>query len=258
MQININGIDTNYIKKGSGDCVVLLHGWGSNIALFEAMIAHLSASHTVIALDMPGFGSTPEPPSAWGVDDYADFVIDFVSALGVKSAVFLGHSFGGRVCIKLCASKNTPFEISRLILVDSAGILPPKTLKKTIRQKKYKLGRSFLESSVGRRLFPGKLEKLRSKSGSADYNAASPLMRKVLVKVVNEDLEPLLPLIKQDTLLIWGEKDTATPLSDGQKMEKLIRSSGLVTVKNAGHYSYLEQALLVHRVLDSYLSSASS
>lgn len=80
-------------------------------------------------------------------------------------------------------------------------------------------------------------------------------MRQVLVKVVNEDLEPLLSNIQQETLLIWGDKDTATPLSDGQKMEKLIKNSGLVTVKGAGHYSYLEQFGLVHRVLDAFLNN---
>lgn len=255
MKIIVNDIETNYIKKGSGEYIILLHGWGSNITLFESMINHLSTYRTVIALDMPGFGGTPEPEKPWGVDDYADFVIDFVKALGVEKSAFLGHSFGGRICIKLAAVKKTPFEINRLILVDSAGILPPKTLKKIIKQKKYKLGKRFLESSLGKTFFPDKLELLRQKSGSADYNAASPLMRRVLVNVVNEDLEPLLPLIQQDTLLIWGENDAATPLSDGQKMEKLIKSSGLVTVKNAGHYSYLEQSILVHRVLDSYLLS---
>lgn len=255
MKITVNGIETNYIREGSGECIVLLHGWGANITLFDAMIRHLAAYRTVIAPDMPGFGDTPEPPAPWCVDDYADFIVAFVKAMDVKSAVFLGHSFGGRVCIKLAAAKKTPFEISRLILVDSAGILPPKTLKKKLWQSKYKLGKKLLESPLGKAVFPGKLDQLRQKNGSADYNAASPLMRQVLVRVVNEDLEPLLPLIKQDTLLIWGENDTATPLSDGQKMEKLIKSAGLVTVKNAGHYSYLEQSVLVHRVLDSYLSS---
>ena len=102
-------------------------------------------------------------------------------------------------------------------------------------------------------LFPNALKKLQDKSGSADYKAASPVMRKILVSVVNEDLEPLLPKIKQSTLLIWGENDTATPLSDGKRMEELIKDSGLVTIKGAGHYSFLEGKFIFNRVICSFL-----
>ena len=80
-------------------------------------------------------------------------------------------------------------------------------------------------------------------------------MRQTLVKVVNEDLEPLLSSIKQPVLLIWGDMDTATPLSDARIMEDRIKDSGLVVVKGAGHYSYLEQRDFVCRVLDSYFSA---
>ena len=79
------------------------------------------------------------------------------------------------------------------------------------------------------------------------------MMRQTLVKVVNEDLTPLLSEIKQNTLLIWGENDTATPLSDGQLMEKLIKNSGLVTLKNAGHYSFLEQQFIFNKVISSFM-----
>ena len=77
-------------------------------------------------------------------------------------------------------------------------------------------------------------------------------MRDTLVKTVNEDLTDLLPNIKQSTLLIWGDKDTATPIEDAKKMESLIKDSGLVTVEGAGHFSFLEQPILINRVLDSF------
>ncbi|MEG0615373.1 MAG: alpha/beta hydrolase, partial [Oscillospiraceae bacterium] len=162
-------------------------------------------------------------------------------------------SFGGRVIIKLANRQNLPFEIKKIILVDSAGILPKKTAKKRFKQRIFKLSKGFFSLGIIKKIFPNALENLRKKNGSADYNAASPLMRQTLVKVVNEDLENLLPTIKQSTLLIWGENDVATPLCDGQKMEQLIADSGLVTVKNAGHYSFLEQWYTVQRVLNSFL-----
>ena len=70
---------------------------------------------------------------------------------------------------------------------------------------------------------------------------------------VNEDLTKRLPDVKVSTLLIWGEKDTATPLCDGQKMEKLIPDAGLVTLAGAGHFAFAEQWGQCRRVLDVFL-----
>lgn len=249
----VDNIRINYEQKGSGDLIVLLHGWGSNIKLFSNLIDLLSKKYTVVAMDMPGFGESQEPPSAWCVDDYVDFVIKFLADYDAKHVMLLGHSFGGRVIIKLNNRKDLPFTVSKVILVDSAGILPPKSNKKSWRTRKYKMGKAFLSTKIMRKIAPDALEKLRVKYGSADYVAASPLMRQVLVKVVNEDLEPLLPNIKCPTLLIWGVNDTATPLSDGEKMEKLIPDAGLVKLENAGHYSFLEQQFLFNRVMCSFM-----
>ncbi len=78
-------------------------------------------------------------------------------------------------------------------------------------------------------------------------------MRQVLVNVVNEDLTDLLPKIKQETLLVWGTLDTATPISDAEKMEKLIPNAGLARIEGAGHFSFLENAPLYNAILSSYL-----
>ena len=79
------------------------------------------------------------------------------------------------------------------------------------------------------------------------------MMRQVLVKVVNEDLAPLLPLVKQETLLIWGENDDATPLSDGKQMEREMPDAALVTLQNAGHFAFLEQQYAFLRIISSFL-----
>ena len=67
-------------------------------------------------------------------------------------------------------------------------------------------------------------------------------MRGTLVRIVNEDLRSLLPQVRVPVLLIWGDKDTETPLADGQLMERMIPDAGLVVFEGAGHYAYLEQA----------------
>ena len=245
----INGLKINYEEKGEGDLIVLLHGWGSNIKLFANLIDLLSKKYRVVAMDMPGFGESDEPKEVWDVGRYVEFVIDFIKEYGVSEVMLLGHSFGGRVIIKMHSRNDIPFKVTKVILVDSAGIMPPKTKKKSWRTRYYKMGKAVLSTKIA----PDALENFRKKMGSADYAAASPMMRQVMVKVVNEDLEPYLPNIKCPTLLVWGVNDTATPLSDGEKMEKLIPDAGLVKLENAGHYSFLEQQFIFNRVMCSFM-----
>lgn len=252
MYITIDGINTHYADRGAGDVLVLLHGWGTDISLYEGLIAHLSKTMRVIAPELPGFGETPEPPEPWGADEYSAFVLKFIEALEIKKAILLGHSNGGRIIIKTLGS-GTQLEVPKVILIGSAGIVHEKTPEELRRIKRYKLGKKLLSSPPARIVFPDALEKLKNRSGSSDYRSATPIMRETLVRLVNEDLSHLLPKIKQPTLLIWGENDDATPLGDGKRMEKLLPDGGLVTVRGAGHYCYLEQPSFVYRVLDSFL-----
>lgn len=85
-----------------------------------------------------------------------------------------------------------------------------------------------------------KIEEMRGKKGSADYRNSSPVMRAVMSRCVNEDLKDVMPAIKSPTLLVWGENDTATPLSDAKTMEHLIPDAGLVSFPSCGHYSFLD------------------
>lgn len=84
------------------------------------------------------------------------------------------------------------------------------------------------------------LDRMRAKNGSSDYRNSTPRMRAIMSKCVNEDLRYAMPSIKAPTLLIWGEEDTATPLSDAKIMESLIPDAGLVSFPGCGHYSFLD------------------
>lgn len=251
----IDSIAVNYIDEGEGEVILLLHGWGANITLYAGMIKALSQTHRVIALDMPGFGKTSEPPVPWCVDDYVDFVMKFIASLDLKRFSVVVHSFGGRVFFKMNARENLPFIIERAVLIDSAGILPKKSFKQKVSLRCYKIGRAVMSTKVLHFLYPDAVEDMRRKRGSADYNSATPTMRATLVKVVNEDLEPLMHLVQCPTLLVWGDKDTATPLSDAKRMEELIPDAGLVVCEGAGHFSFAEQAPKVHGALAAFFSS---
>lgn len=248
----IDGLNINYDKRGEGEFVLFLHGWGSNIGLFDGLMNTVAKKYTALALDMPGFGKSDEPTKAWSVDDYVDFVLKFVDIFKPESLILIGHSFGGRVIIKML-SRDLKFIVRKIILIDAAGIKPKKTAKQKISLMAYKIGRKIMSLKPLKVMFPNAVENMRKKRGSADYNSATPIMRETLVKVVNEDLTHLLPSIKASSLLIWGTNDTATPLSDGETMERLIPDAGLVKVSGAGHYSFLEAPDFVSRVVSSFL-----
>ena len=254
MTVTIKGLDVNYDVKGNGDYVFLLHGWGANLTLFDALANVISEKYTVVSLDFPGFGSSEEPKEIWDVSAYTEFMVEFIRRFECKKVILIGHSFGGRVIIKTSALPDLPFSIEKIILVDSAGVLPKRTLKYKVRLRAYKLGKTFLNLGLVKKRFPHALDNYRKKMGSSDYNSASEIMRNILVKTVNEDLTPLLKNIKAPTLLIWGENDTATPVSDGQLMEKGIADAGLVVLKGAGHYSFLDQPLAFHKIVKSFLN----
>ena len=253
MKLNIDDLSVNYTVKGSGDYIFLLHGWGANLELFKNIADIMSEAYTVVSLDFPGYGQSDEPKDAWDILRYAEFVIAFIKHFNCDKVILLGHSFGGRVIIKMSNIPDLPFLIDKIILVDTAGIMPKRTLKYKIKIRIYKTGRFILNMPSIKKLFPDALENYRKKMGSSDYANASEIMRRVLVKTVNEDLTPLLENITAPTLLIWGENDTDTPVSDGKLMEQKIPGAGLVVLKGAGHYSFLEQPYAFGRVIKSFL-----
>ena len=98
------------------------------------------------------------------------------------------------------------------------------------------------------------IDRLREKYGSKDYLALDEEMRKTFVKVVNHDQAALLARIHQPTLLIWGDRDTETPLWMGQQMERDIPDAGLVIFEGGTHFAFLEQVQRFNRVARVFLT----
>lgn len=247
--LNIDGVDFHFTVEGEGVPVVLMHGWGCNHTTLASVEKTLLQGMKVYNVDFPGFGSSSEPEGVWGVEEYTRLIEKFVEKEAIESPVLLGHSFGGRVGL-LYSSRN---DVRKLILVDAAGVKPARSLKYYVKVYSYKAMKHLLPLVFGKDKSCELLDKYRGKSGSSDYNNSTPKMRAILSKVVNEDLKHVMPKIKCPTLLVWGKKDTATPLKDAQIMEKLIPDAGLVAFEGVGHYSFLENPYQFAAVLKSFL-----
>ena len=248
--IKINGLNFHYTVQGSGSPIVLMHGWGCNLTTLASIEKVAAESHTVYNVDFPGFGESEEPHEVWGVELYTQLIEKFIEAEGIENPILLGHSFGGRVGI-LYSSRN---KVKKLILVDAAGVKPRRSFKYYFKVYTYKLGKKLMPLIYGKKGAQERIEQMRAKRGSSDYNNASPMMRAILSKVVNEDLKHCMPKISAPTLLIWGENDTATPLRDAQIMEKLIPDAGLVSFPGCGHYSFLDNPIQFAAVLRSFIN----
>ena len=260
MEMTYQGLKVQYIEQGQGPLAVLFHGWGANKELFQALISTLAARYRVAAPDTPGFGQSQEPGEALSLEGYCAFFkafIDHVAGPEDKEVILAGHSHGGRTLIRLVGSGMLERKVQKLILIDSAGIVHEKTPEQMRRIKRYKRGKKILSLPPVKALFPHALERLQSKSGSADYRMASPVMRQSMVKVVNEDVREYLPRIEAETLLVWGDQDQDTPLADGQLMERLIPGSGLAVLAGAGHFSFLDRQYQFLAVMRSFLGIGS-
>lgn len=243
MEQNYNIKDINFIRKGSGKKVLLLHGWGVDLTIYSGIFEHLSKYFDTIALDLPGFGKSPIPSVDWGIYQYADIIYQFIKYHNFYPCSLLGHSFGGRIAIIL-GSKYSDI-LDKIILVDSAGIKPKRTIKYYYRVYTYKILKFIVKTYcvLSKNNFEKTLKILKDKlkiKGSSDYENAKNL-KNIFVKVVNQDLSCDAKNIKKQTLIIWGEKDDSTPLYMAKKLKNYIKDSGLVIFENAGHYSFLEQ-----------------
>lgn len=255
--LNFNGVKLHYTVTGDGaGTVILMHGWGCTGDTVESIRRVAAENHRVITVDFPGFGQSSEPQEAsggsvWGVEEYTRLIERLAEVEEAGEPILVGHSFGGRVGL-LFASRN---RVSKLVLVDAAGVRPRRPLKYYVKVYSFKASKAFYRLLMGREKSAARIERMRAARGSADYAGASPMMRRVLSKVVNEDLKHVMPMIKAPTLLVWGENDTATPLSDAKIMERLIPDAGIVSFPGCGHYSFLDNPYGFAAVLRNFINN---
>ncbi len=255
MPAEIMGIETNYIDIGTGGQTVLfLHGWAAPIALYRKIFDKLvDMGYRVLAFDMPGVGGTPEPGRPFTVKDYVDFTLEFCAKMSLDSCIIMCHSHGGRIALSMLSDSACPVACGKALLIDATGVRTAPPAAKRAGQSLYKLVKTLGTSQLTSPLFGALYRNMRDRRASADYKAASPVMRQTMVNVLPADFTDVMPLISAQVLLIWGEHDTATPLEHGRTMERLIPGAGLAVIKNAGHFSFTDNWPQFSAVLDAFL-----
>lgn len=239
MEITVDGIKIFYERSDNGGTpTLILHGWGADSTVMKVLHEGIaSKSKSVISLDLPLFGKSGNPPESYTVFDYANLISKFLSALGIGKVNLIGHSFGGRIALILAAKEKELVE--KVILIDSAGCRPHRGFKYRFKIIAYKLKKFFGIKSGA--------------AGSKDYQNLPVRFRGIFVRVVNEHLEPYMKKIKAPALIIWGKDDIETPLYMAERLNKLISDSGLVTLENAGHFSFLDRPQETNLIINAFI-----
>lgn len=244
--LTCKNVKTAYIEAGEGPDMVLLHGWGQNKEMMALILEHFKDRYHVYSLDFPGHGESSMPNEAWGVMEYEQFLEDFIRQLHIEKPVLIGHSFGCRVAIRYAALHH---DVSKMCLTGAAGIRPKHSFDFYIRTYAYKAGKWFLKVTGNKE----KLAQLQANAGSEDYRNAKGIMKPTFVKVVNDDVTPVLKDVLCPVLLVWGDLDTAAPLWMGEEMEKKMPDAGLAVFKGDDHWAYWHQPDRFNAVLDIFL-----
>ena len=239
MEKNIDNIKIHYEQTGKGKDVVLLHGWGQNIEMMKPLADGLEDFCRCTIIDLPGFGESSEPLESLSIYEYTEVIEKLLKELNIVNPIIIGHSFGGRIAI-IYASRN---KTEKIVLFGAPCIreYKPTTKDKILKTlKKIKIATPIVNI-------------MKKKMGSADYNNATPVMRGILVKTVNQDLSEEAKKIECPSLLIWGTNDTAAPIELARRLEKLIKDAGLIEIPGGSHYAYLESLGYCLTILRNFL-----
>lgn len=254
MIVAVNAPVLNTQKIGSqGHPIIVMHGWGQSLHSMKALGELLGKTYQVHLIDLPGFGLSSAPADDWDTQEYAECIYRYIKDNALEKVDLLGHSFGGRVAIRL-TSKH-PDVVRSMILVNSGGLKRTLSGKRKWRAKYIGLLSKTIkqiDKTFGSKIFENWFV---PRFASIDYRNAGGL-RNILVKVVNEDVTEDAQRIKNPCFILWGEKDTETPLESGERFHALITGSQFVVLPGKDHFPFLgDGAHLCARYILNFLKT---
>ena len=168
--------------------LIILPGWGGSHETWQGFIDLAKEHYKAVCIDLPCFGGVPCPPTAWGIEEYSEFVRSKLSNVKgqMSKVILLGHSFGGQVATYLAAKH--PELVEKLILSGAAVIRPNRPLRRLFFGAVAKTGKllfrlPFVENY---RLWAEKV--LYRTADSPDYAKTSGLQREIFKIIIRQDL----------------------------------------------------------------------
>ena len=252
-----NPIKLAYEEKGSGQVILLLHGFAESRFTWRYLASGLAPEYRVISLDLKGFGESPKPKDGrYSIYDQAMAVQAFIEEHQLKNITLVGHSFGGGVALALTlmAEKKSSWQVDRLILLGAAGY------KQNLPSMLQNLNRPLI-GRIGVYLMPAYYQAIKGYEFAFYDNKKIPATgvaesaknfsrqgsRYVFLhtarQLIPDDIDEIsrrYSTIKQPTLLIWGDKDRIIPRRYGHRLQKDLPNSRLEILPNVGHMTQEE------------------
>lgn len=223
------------LLKGNGPPLIFLHGWKKSLEDLKPLGELLSSVSTPYLIDLPGFGRSPPPSSAWDVYEYAECIHTYIQERQLGVVDVIGHSFGGKIA--LCLAARYPQSIKKLVLMAPSALKPQHDFKSRVRLVALRFfGKSLkaFDRCFGSNYFQSSFV---PRFGSKDYREAAEL-REILVKTVNLDLSEDALQVQAPTLLLWGDEDPHTPIESAYRLHEMIRKSQLKILPGKGHHLF--------------------
>jgi pimeloyl-ACP methyl ester carboxylesterase len=211
--------------------LVIIHGWGALPAKFSLLSKELRyLGWNILIPELPGLDTFP-PKEAWDLESYSEFLYKRITEVfnGKRFFIF-GHSFGGRIAIKL-ASKYCS-GLQGIILCGSGGLSRSSILKRTVFKCMAKMGNILIVVPFAAKVFRKYLYKLAHEH---DYEKSEGIMKEIFKKTVSEDLKGTARNINVPVLILWGKLDKMTPVKDAFYLKKVLPSSKMILYDNQGH-----------------------
>lgn len=271
---NSTSIHLYYEDHGSGQPVVLIHGYPLSSASWEKQVpALLGAGYRVIAYDRRGFGKSSQPSSGYNYDTFAEDLRKVITHLDLRHFVLVGFSMGGGEVARYIGKYGSK-DVSKAVIV---GGIPPFLLKtpdnpegvdagvfegiqKAVANDRYSFFSEFFKNFYNADVLLGKRvteEAIRASWNTAAISSATASL--ACVPTWYEDFRKDVARIDIPTLVIHGDADRIVPLSAaGQRTAKLIKGAELVVIKNGPHNIAWTHAEEVNRELLRFLGQESA
>ncbi|XP_074562019.1 uncharacterized protein LOC141818404 [Curcuma longa] len=278
--------DVNYLVRGAGPPLLLIHGFGASIGHWRRNIGVLSENYTVYALDLLGFGASEKPPGfSYTMEGWAQLILDFLNDIVQKPTVLVGNSVGSLACV-IAASESTRGLVRGLVLLNCAGgmnnkaivddwriklILPllwlfdfllnqrPIASALFARVKQRETLKNILLSVYGNKEAVD-AELIEIIKGPADDAGALDAFVSIITGPPGPNPVSLMPKLSIPVLVLWGDQDPFTPL-DGpvgkyfSSLPEELSNVQLIVLPDVGHCPHDDRPDLVHEKLLPWLAS---
>ena len=248
--ISVNGMDVHFRDEGDATDsipIVLIHGTAASLHTFNDWTSQLKKDYRVIRMDLPAYGLTgPFPDRDYSIENYVDFIFDFLDSLEITKCILGGNSLGGGIAWNF--TYKYPDMVDKLILIDASGYASKaKSLPLAFRLAQAPLVKNIFTFITPRLVVKASVENVYADKSKISETLVDRYFELALREgnrqafidkfEAQNDLSAHnnIKLIKHRTLLLWGEKDLLIPIEAAYKFYHDLPNDTLVILSNVGH-----------------------